>query len=311
MRVAFAGTPEFSVPSLQVLIDSPICDLVGVFSQPDRPAGRGKMLSPSPVKTCGLDHHLPIFQPQSFKNQEAIQQLSELKLDLLVVTAYGLLLPQAVLDSPSLGCVNIHASLLPQWRGAAPIQRAIEMGDEKSGITLMQMALALDAGDILDTREVVLGKNETGGSLHDRLSILGASVLQDNLCALKEGRLMPIRQDESRVTYARKLSKSESRLDWAQPAKYLERKIRAFNPWPVASTLFGDNVLRVLSARCESAGKNSKTLGEVIKVDQNGIYVQTGEGVLILEIVQKPGGKPMAIRDLINGMTINSGMVFS
>ena len=235
MRVGFAGTPEFSVPSLKALIGSKLCDVVAVYCRPDRPAGRGRKVSSGAVRQCGLDHGLPVFQPQSFRQPGVIDQMAALELDLLVVVAYSLLLPVTVLNLPVLGCVNLHASLLPRWRGAAPIQRAIEAGDSHSGISLMQMSAGLDAGDILSARQVDIPPDGAAGWLHDRLSALAADVLAENLRGLKDRTLAPVAQEQGRVTYADKVSKSESRVDWTRPAVTLARKIRAFNPWPMTS----------------------------------------------------------------------------
>ena len=310
MRVGFAGTPEFSVPSLEALIDSTFCDVVAVYTRPDRPAGRGRKVLPGAVRQCGLDHGLPVFQPQSIRLQAEIDRMAALELDLLVVAAYSLLLPVTVLNLPVLGCVNLHASLLPRWRGAAPIQRAIEAGDSKSGISLMQMAAGLDAGDILSSREVDIPHDGTAGWLHDRLSALAAGTLVENLQGLKDQALMPVAQDSSRITYADKLSKSEGRVDWVQPAQVLERKIRAFNPWPMASARLGNLSLRILKAGVGSPARIGRP-GEIAGVSAAGIEVQTGSGTLILEKVQKSGGKPVAVRDFINGVRVCTGMILS
>ena len=307
MRVGFAGTPEFSVPCLKVLIDSPLCDVVAVYCQPDRPSGRGRNVSPGAVRQCGLDHGLPVFQPQSFRQPDVIAQMAALEPDLLVVVAYGLLLPVTVLDLPVLGCVNLHASLLPRWRGAAPIQRAIEAGDSHSGVTLMQMAAGLDDGDILSARQVGIPSDGTAGWLHDRLSALAADALAENLQGLKDRTLAPVAQDPGRVTYAEKVSKSESRMDWTRSAVTLERKIRAFNPWPMTNTRLGDMNLRILKASVHDPVQTGWP-GEIIGVSAAGIVVQTGAGTLKLERVQKSGGKPVAVRDFINGTRVAAGM---
>lgn len=308
MRVGFAGTPEFSVPSLKVLVGSRLCDVVAVYCRPDRPAGRGRKVSSGAVRQCGLDYGLPVFQPQSFRQPEVIDQMAALEMDLLVVVAYSLLLPAVVLNLPVLGCVNLHASLLPRWRGAAPIQRAIEAGDSHSGVSLMQMSAGLDAGDILSARQVELPPDGTAGWLHDRLSALAADVLAENLQGLKDRALTPVAQDPSRITYAGKVSKSESRVDWARPAVILERKIRAFNPWPMASTRLGGMGLRILKASVHNQTQTGRA-GEIVGVSAAGIVVQTGAGTLKLERVQKPGGKPVAVRDFINGTRVATGMM--
>ncbi len=310
MRVGFAGTPEFSVPCLKVLIGSALCDVVAVYCQPDRPAGRGRKVSPGAVRQCGLDHGLPVLQPQSLRQPDVIEQMTALEMDLLVVVAYGLLLPVAVLNLPVLGCVNLHASLLPRWRGAAPIQRAIEAGDSHSGVSLMQMSAGLDDGDILAVRQVGIPPDGTAGWLHDRLSSMAAEALAENLPGLRDRTLAPVAQDRSRATYADKVSKSESRVDWTRPAVTLERKIRAFNPWPMANTRLGDMDLRILKASVQDRTRTGRT-GEITGVSAAGIEVQTGAGALNLERVQKSGGNPVAVRDFINGTRVAAGMTLA
>ena len=248
MRVVFAGTPEFSVPVLQALLGSrhPV---VGVYTQPDRPSGRGRKLTPSPVKQLALQHGIPVFQPASLRDADAQRQLAALEPELMVVVAYGLILPQAVLDLPARGCVNLHASILPRWRGAAPIQRAILAGDQESGVCLMQMEAGLDSGPVLAELRTPITADDTGGTLHDRLSRLAAELLAEQLDALAQDRLQPQSQDETLVTYADKLDKSEAVIDWGQDAAQLERKVRAFNPWPVAQTSYEGKALRIWDAR--------------------------------------------------------------
>ena len=310
MRVGFAGTPAFAVPSLKVLIDSPLCEVVAVYCRPDRPAGRGRKISPGAVRQCGLDHGLTVLQPQSFGQPDVIERMAALEMDLLVVVAYSLLLPATVLSLPVLGCVNLHASLLPRWRGAAPIQRTLEAGDSHSGISLMQMSTGLDAGDILCARKIEIPPSGTAGWLHDRLSQLAADALGENLQALKERTLVAILQDQSRVTYADKVLKSEGRVDWTQPAVALERKVRAFNPWPMANTRLHDMDLRILQASVHDRTRIGRS-GEIIAVSGTGIVVQTGSGTLNLERVQKSGGKAVAIRDFINGTRVETGMTLT
>ncbi len=309
MRVVFAGTPEFSVPSLRALINTPFIDVAGVYTQPDRPAGRGKKLHQSPVKTLAGKMAIPVFQPESFRQPGAIQDLAALHADLMVVTAYGGLLPQAVLEMLPLGCVNIHASLLPRWRGAAPVQRAIEAGDETTGITLMQMQLALDSGPILAQSQIHISESETGGTLQHKLSRLGGEVLKQNLAGISERALKPISQDLNRVTYAAKIGKAESKLNWRQSAQALHRKVRAFNPWPVAVTTLGSTTLRVLQASYRGEAGAARA-GEVLHADKGGILVQTARGTLNLEVLQKPGGRPLAAADFLHGMPIACGMIF-
>ncbi|MEE9447042.1 MAG: methionyl-tRNA formyltransferase, partial [Arenicellales bacterium] len=246
-KIVFAGTPDFSVPCLQALIDSPV-EIVGVYSQPDRAAGRGKKVQQSAVKQCALEAGLTVFQPESFKKKVAREQLAELQPDLLVVVAYGLILPQSVLDIPKINCINVHASLLPRWRGAAPIQRAIEAGDTQSGVCLMQMERGLDTGPVLASATVEITRTQTGGGLHDVLSLSGAELLKDKLADILAGTLEPQIQAEQGVSYAHKLNKAEMQIDWALSAVEIVNKIRAFNPWPVMSTSLGKKVIRVHAA---------------------------------------------------------------
>lgn len=313
MRVVFAGTPEFAVPCLQALLDAKEVDVVGVYTQPDRPAGRGKKLQPSPVKLLAQKYDAPVYQPQSLKEQDDIHRLRELKPDLMVVTAYGLLLPQAVLDIPPLGCVNLHASLLPRWRGAAPIQRAIEAGDQRTGVTLMQIVKELDAGPMLAKYEVEIEPDETSASLHDKLSARGGELLSENLQNLGESKWVPVDQNPSEVTYAAKLSKIESAMDWQLPALALERKARALFPWPIASFEFAETRLRVISCCSQAGVKELSTAhpGEVVSSDENGILVSTGDGLLQLNQIQKPGRKPLSIKDFINGTPIPVGTILT
>jgi len=302
MRVVFAGTPDFSVPILQVLLDSRH-SVAGVYTQPDRPAGRGRKLIPGPVKQLGLQYDIPVFQPTSLKDAAAQQELANLNPDLMVVVAYGLILPQAVLDLPTRGCVNLHASLLPRWRGAAPIQRAILAGDRESGVCLMQMEAGLDSGPVLAEVRTDIDSEETGGSLHDRLSRLAADLLARHLDDLEKGNLKPGIQDESRVTYAAKLQKSEAVIDWQLDAGQLERQVRAFNPWPVAQTRFQGQVLRVWRAKSvECAGG---TAGMIVSADKQGIDVACGKGCLRLLEIQLPGGKRLSAADFLNARSVD------
>jgi methionyl-tRNA formyltransferase len=307
IRIVYAGTPDFSVPALTALIDSDV-EVVAVYTQPDRPAGRGREPRPSAVKLKALENNIPVFQPESLKNVEAQQCLSELKPDLMIVTAYGLLLPKAVLDIPRLGCINIHASLLPRWRGAAPIQRAILSGDKTTGITIMQMDEGLDTGGMLAKTECAINIDDTGSSLHDRLKSLGAETLMSMLPAFVDGETKAEVQDESLATYASKLSKQEAEIDWSQPAEQLERSVRAYNAWPVAFTSFQKKgkteMLRVWKSIVVE-GKNAQPPGTVISSGRDGIDVVTGEGVLRLIEVQPAGKKPMAAADFANAYNLN------
>ena len=306
MRIVFAGTPDFAVPILQSLLNSKH-SVVGVYSQPDRPAGRGRKLVPGPVKQLALQHAVPVFQPVSLKNADAQRELAELKPDLMVVVAYGLILPQAVLDLPGRGCVNLHASLLPRWRGAAPVQRAILAGDNESGVCLMRMEAGLDSGPVLAEVRTDISSEDTAGTLHDRLSQLAAELLAVHLDDLEQGNLEPGIQDEALVTYAGKLDKSESAIDWQQDATYLERQVKAFNPWPVAQTRYDNKALRIWNARAidGSAG----TPGSVVAAGKQGIDVACGNGCLRLLEIQMPGAKRLDAADFLNARNVD-GVVF-
>ncbi|MDF9392464.1 MULTISPECIES: methionyl-tRNA formyltransferase [Methylococcus] len=297
MRIVFAGTPEFAVPALRALIASgnPPC---AVYTQPDRPAGRGRRIASSPVKQLASDHGLPVFQPESLKGPEELERLRELAPDLMVVVAYGLILPPPVLTVPRLGCVNIHASLLPRWRGAAPIQRAILAGDRETGVTLMRIEPRLDAGPMLGKRSCLIGDDDSAATLHDRLAGLGAELLAELLPALAEGCLAGEAQDESRVTYAEKIEKSEARIDWQQDATTLSRRVRAFNPWPVAETTLDGTVLRIWSARALDTPQDTAP-GTVLAAAKN-LDVACGRGTLRILEIQTPGKRRMSAADFLN-----------
>ncbi|ANC00991.1 methionyl-tRNA formyltransferase [Pseudomonas parafulva] len=296
MRIVFAGTPEFAAEHLKALLDSPY-EIVAVYTQPDRPAGRGQKLMPSAVKALALAHDIPVYQPQTLRNADAQAELAALKPDLMVVVAYGLILPQAVLDIPRLGCINSHASLLPRWRGAAPIQRAVEAGDAESGVTVMRMEAGLDTGPMLLKVTTPISADDTGGSLHDRLAQLGPGAVVQAIAGLADGSLQGEVQDDALATYAHKLNKDEARLDWSRPAVELERLIRAFNPWPVChSTLDGETV-KVLGANL-STGKGEP--GEILSASKDGLVVACADGALSLTRLQLPGGKALAFSDLFN-----------
>ncbi len=297
MRIVFAGTPEFAVSSLRAAARHH--EVVAVYTQPDRPAGRGRGLAPSPVKLEAVARGIPVYQPESLKD-EAAQQLRDLQPDLMVVVAYGLILPKAVLAIPTHGCWNVHASLLPRWRGAAPIQRAIQAGDAKTGVCLMQMEAGLDTGPVLLHQELPIAATDTGGQLHDKLAELGAQVLSDGLGLLRAG-IKPIArpQPEQGVTYAHKLDKAEARLDWALDAGALARTVRAFNPWPIAeATLAGERVRIHGAVALDEA--HGQAPGTVLAASRDGIDIACGQGALRLRVLQREGGKAITAADYLN-----------
>ena len=299
LRVVFAGTPEFSVPCLEACRVSG-AEVVAVYTQPDRPAGRGRKLTPSPVKQAALAAGIPVEQPESLKSEEARATLAAYAPDLMVVVAYGLILPRKVLAMPRLGCWNVHASLLPRWRGAAPIQRAILAGDSESGVDLMQMEAGLDTGPVLLGRRTPITGEDTGGSLHDRLSMLGADVLAEGLARVMAGETLAARaQPDEGVIYAHKLDKAEARLDFTRPAIELERQVRAFDPWPVAEGEVAGETLRIWAAR---AIAGSGAPGSVLGMSREGIDIACGEGVLRVTALQRAGGKRITAADYCNAM---------
>lgn len=298
LRIVFAGTPGFAVPCLRVAAERG--EVVAVYTQPDRPAGRGRQLAPSPVKVEALARGLPVMQPENFKSAEAKDALRALQPDLVVVVAYGLILPQSVLDIPRLGCWNVHASLLPRWRGAAPIQRALEAGDTESGVCLMQMEKGLDTGPVLLSLATAITPEDTGGSLHDRLAVLGAEVLADGLKLVRAGmRPVPQPQPAEGVTYAHKLDKAEARLDWSLPAVVLANRVRAFDPWPVAEAELAGERLRIHAALA-LALEHGKAPGTVLAATRDGLDVACGEGALRLLRVQREGGRAVSAADYLN-----------
>ncbi len=301
-RILFAGTPDFAVPPLRTLLQTEV-NVVGVYTQPDRPAGRGRKLTPSPVKQVALDHQIPVYQPVTLKEATDQQSLAGLEADLMVVVAYGLLLPKAVLQAPRLGCVNLHASLLPRWRGAAPIQRAVLAGDDQSGVCLMQMDEGLDTGPVLARVTTPINSDETGASLHDRLATLGAELLGEQLLPLLRGELQAMAQPEAGVTYAGKLSKSEAVIDWRADALTIERQVRAFNAWPVAQTLLDDSNLRIWEARA-LAENSGGAPGAVVNESPEGIDVACGTGTLRLLTLQVPGKRPLSVREFLNANSL-------
>ncbi|MDL2198765.1 methionyl-tRNA formyltransferase [Halopseudomonas aestusnigri] len=296
LRIVFAGTPDFAAAHLHALIDAGL-NIVAVYTQPDRPAGRGQKLAMSAVKTLALEHGLPVMQPERLRDPADQQALADLRPDLLVVVAYGLILPQSVLDIPRLGCINSHASLLPRWRGAAPIQRAIEAGDRETGVTVMQMEAGLDTGPMLLKVSTPISSEDTGGSLHDRLAELGPPAVIQAIEGLAAGTLQGEVQDDALATYAHKLNKQVSAIDWQRPASELDCLIRAFNPWPLAHAQFDGKPLKVWAAELADG---QGTPGQVLACEKRGLLVACGEGALRLTRLQLPGGKPLAFADLYN-----------
>ena len=296
LRLLFAGTPDFAVPCLRAALEGG--SVLAVLTQPDRPAGRGRQPQMSPVKQVALEHGISVLQPQSLRETEVQAQLAAFAPDLLIVVAYGLILPQAVLDIPRFGAWNVHASLLPRWRGAAPIQRAIEAGDGETGVCLMQMEKGLDTGPVLLRAATPISDEDTGGSLHDRLAGLGADVLAEGLLQLAAGKApLGVPQDHAQATYAHKLDKAEARLDWAQPAATLARRIRAFNPWPVAEVQLEGERLRIHRA-VAVAGNGAP--GEVLLAGREGLVVACSDGALRLDVVQRDGGRAISATDYLN-----------
>jgi methionyl-tRNA formyltransferase len=304
MRILFAGTPDFSVPALQALIASSH-EVVAVYTQPDRPVGRGRKLVPGAVKQVALDHRIPVYQPLDFRSTESVEELQRLQADLMVVVAYGLILPRTVLDVPPLGCVNIHASLLPRWRGAAPIQRAIIAADHQTGISIMQMDAGLDTGPVWLRRVVDISANETGADLHDRLAQLGADALMDALLLLGSEEHQPTAQAGEDATYAHKLSKSEAAIAWSEPAALIHRKVCAYNSWPVAYAQLDGKQLRVWESRLVD-GDSRAAPGCVVNSSPEGIDIATGDGVLRIKKLQLPGKRAMSASDFLNAHSLDN-----
>ena len=298
LRIIFAGTPDFAARHLNALLSSEH-QIVGVFTQPDRPAGRGKKLMPSPVKVLAEEKGIPVFQPVSLRPQENQQLVAGLQADVMVVVAYGLILPKAVLEMPRLGCLNVHGSLLPRWRGAAPIQRSLWAGDTETGVTIMQMDVGLDTGDMLYKLSCPITAEDTSATLYDKLAQLGPQGLLATLTQIATGTATPEIQDETQVTYAEKLSKEEALLDWSLPAEQLERCIRAFNPWPMSYFVIEDQPVKVWKASVINSQAKAEP-GTIIEANKQGIQVATAEGILNLESLQPAGKKAMNAQDLLN-----------
>lgn len=299
LRIIFAGTPEFAAQALAALLLASQ-HIVAVYTQPDRPAGRGRQLKPSAVKALALAHHLPVEQPASLKTLESQTTLANYHADLMIVAAYGLLLPKAVLATPRLGCVNIHASLLPRWRGAAPIQRAILAGDVQTGITIMQMDEGLDTGAMLLKKTLAITATDTASSLHDKLAQAGAEAMREALPFIQQQLTRAQPQDNALATYAKKLEKDEAWIDWSASAQQIDRQIRAFNPWPITQTLLDDHIVRIWQAEFHH-DTHQQPPGTLLHVDKTGIVVACGTGTITVQRCQLPGGKPLTIAELLNG----------
>lgn len=298
LNIVFAGTPDFAARHLAALLSSEH-KVIAVYTQPDRPAGRGKKLTASPVKNIALEHDIPVYQPENFKSDEAKQELADLNADLMVVVAYGLLLPQAVLDTPKLGCINVHGSILPRWRGAAPIQRSIWAGDQETGVTIMQMDIGLDTGDMLQIATLPIEATDTSASMYEKLAELGPQALVECLADIADGKASPEKQDDELANYAKKLSKEEARINWDDDAEHIERCVRAFNPWPMSHFEAADNSIKVWQSRVEVKA-TTEAPGTILQADKTGIYIATGKDVLVLEQLQVPGKKAMPVQDILN-----------
>mgnify|MGYP001822247401 CR=1 FL=1 len=292
-RIVFAGTPDFALASLQALVESGQTP-VAVLTQPDRPAGRGKKLTASPVKQYAEQHRIPVLQPTTLRDADAAAELEALRPDVMIVAAYGLILPQNVLDIPAHGCLNVHASILPRWRGAAPIQASILANDEATGVSLMSMTAGLDCGPVFAIEEVAIGADETAGELHDRLAALGGTMLVQHLDPILEGKLTAIEQDESLATYAPKIAKQDAQIDWSLPADELARRVRAYNPFP--GSFFFDNDTRVKIWRATAVDDNAEP-GTILRDDREGVIVACGTGALRIDELQLPGKRRMLARE--------------
>ena len=308
MRILFAGTPDFAVPSLKALVAAGH-DIAAVLTQPDRPAGRGRRTVAGPVKDCARALGIEILQPESLKSPSILADLRRLEPRVMVVVAYGILLKRKVLDIPERGCINVHASLLPRWRGAAPIQRAIEAGDSETGISIMQMDEGLDTGPVLARRATPIASRDTSGSLHDRLAVIGAELLVETLREIERGSAKATPQDESMATYASKITADDAWVHWRRPAVQIERQIRAMDPWPVARTIHGERTIRIWQADVVRDGGTTAP-GEVIRSGPDGIDIACGEGELRVKVLQREGGKRMTVAEFLNGYRIDAGEYF-
>ena len=298
LKIIFAGTPVFAEKSLASLYNSNH-QIIAVYTQPDKPAGRGKKLTMSPVKQFALAHNIPVYQPKTLRDPTVQDELRALQADVMVVAAYGLILPEAVLSTPKYGCINVHGSLLPRWRGAAPVQHAILAGDQQTGITIMQMDKGLDTGDMLLKQKIDIADNETGGSLHDKLAELGASMIMKVMDLLEQQQLTPEKQDDSLANYASKIEKQHAEINWQASSDKIARMIRAYHPWPVAFTTMADTSVKIHSAKLTSEKSNAKP-GTIIAQGKNGLAVATGDGVLEILSMQLPGKTTLPVKDILN-----------
>jgi methionyl-tRNA formyltransferase len=306
LNIVFAGTPDFAARHLAALVSQGEHNIIAVYTQPDRPAGRGKQLQASEVKALAMLCDIPVYQPISLKTPEAQAELAALKPDLMVVVAYGLLLPQAVLDIPRIGCINVHGSILPRWRGAAPIQRAIEAGDKETGVTIMHMDAGLDTGPMLLISRCAIADDETSASLYDKLAQLGPIALQKVLAEIANDTAQSEAQDDAQSTYAKKIDKAEAEINWQEPATTIAQRIRAFNPAPVAFTLLDGERLKLWQAQANGhahATNETHTCqpGEIIRADKNGVVIAAGQGSVVVTQLQLPGGKALPVQDILNG----------
>lgn len=318
MRIVFMGTPDFSVPVLECLAESEH-EVVLVVSQPDKPKGRGKELLQTPVKKKAQEYHIPVLQPEKVKAWQVVEELRKIQPDCIVVVAFGQILSKEILDLPKYGCVNIHASLLPEYRGAAPIQWAVIDGLKETGITIQQMDIGVDTGDVLDKLTVPIASDETGGSLFEKLSKLGGPMLLETLKKLEEGTVLPVKQDDSKATYAKMLDRSMGNIDFSKSAEEIERLIRGLNPWPSAYTFYQGKMLKIWRAQVieenalwlenTSSTENTSQMGEIVKIDKEAIYIQTGKGILKLLEVQLEGKKRMDTAAFLRGVKVEKGQV--
>ena len=302
LNIVFAGTPDFAAKHLTGLLESDF-NVVAVYTQPDRPAGRGKKLTASAVKEVAIANNIAVYQPENFKESASVDALAALNADLMIVVAYGLILPKVVLETPIMGCLNVHGSLLPRWRGAAPIQRAIWAGDHETGVTIMQMNEGLDTGDMLSKMRCPIAATETSASLYEKLAQQAPQALVDTVKKLAAGELVAEVQDQNLANYAKKLSKEEALIDWSSEGAFIERCVRAFNPWPMSYFMLDEKAIKVHQASL-LAIDSKEAVGTIINADKQGIQVVTGNGVLNLEVIQLAGKKAMPVQDILNSRKV-------